>query len=114
MAPGASPAADSPSVEGCTKVKAKAAWVSPTAGWKWRRRRRRRRRNMLLVTVRKNIIVEADFPLPPSVPPDQELALHQPSPDGLLKFKFTEDVLSLSWVQDFIGIWYPRLPPPSL
>jgi hypothetical protein len=51
---------------------------------------------MLLVTVRKNIIVEADFPLPPSVPPDQELALHQPSPDGLLKFKFTEDVLSLS------------------
>jgi hypothetical protein len=56
---------------------------------------RRTRNNILLVTLRKSI-VEADFPLPPSVPPDMEQALHQPSPDGLLKFKFTEDALSLS------------------
>ena len=58
-------------------------------------RMRRTRNNILLVTLRKSI-VEADFPLPPSVPPDMEQALHQPSPDGLLKFKFTEDALSLS------------------
>ena len=58
-------------------------------------RMRRTRNNILLVTVRKSI-VEADFPLPPSVPPDMEQALHQPSPDGLLKFKFTEDAPSLS------------------
>lgn len=59
------------------------------------RMRMRTRNNILLVTVRKSI-VEADFPLPPSVPPDMEQALHQPSPDGLLKFKFTEDAPSLS------------------
>ena len=59
------------------------------------RLRMRTRNNILLVTVRKSI-VEADFPLPPSVPPDMEQALHQPSPDGLLKFKFTEDAPSLS------------------
>ena len=58
-------------------------------------RMRRTRKNILLVTLRKSI-VEADFPLPPSVPPDMEQALHQASPDGLLKFKFTEDALSLS------------------
>ena len=58
-------------------------------------RMRRTRNNILLVTLRKST-VEADFPLPPSVPPDMEQALHQPSPDGLLKFKFTEDALSLS------------------
>ena len=58
-------------------------------------RMRRMRNNILLVTVRKST-VEADFPLPPSVPPDMEQALHQPSPDGLLKFKFTEDTPSLS------------------
>ena len=58
------------------------------------RMRMRTRNSILLVTVRS--IVEADFPLPPSVPPDMEQALHQPSPDGLLKFKFTEDALSLS------------------
>lgn len=58
-------------------------------------RMRRTRNNILLVTLRKSI-VEADFPLPPSVPPDMEQALHQPSPDGLLKFKFTEDAPSLS------------------
>ena len=59
------------------------------------RMRMRTRNNILLVTLRKSI-VEADFPLPPSVPPDMEQALHQPSPDGLLKFKFTEDAPSLS------------------
>ena len=59
------------------------------------RMRMRTRNNILLVTVRKST-VEADFPLPPSVPPDMEQALHQPSPDGLLKFKFTEDAPSLS------------------
>ena len=58
-------------------------------------RMRRTRNNILLVTVRKSI-VEADFPLPPSVPPDMEQALHHPSADGLLKFKFTEDAPSLS------------------
>ena len=58
-------------------------------------RMRRTRKNILLVTLRKST-VEADFPLPPSVPPDMEQALHQPSPDGLLKFKFTEDAPSLS------------------
>ena len=52
------------------------------------------RNNILLVTVRKST-VEADFPLPPSVPPDMEQALHQPSPDGLLKFKFRECIQSL-------------------
>ena len=55
----------------------------------------RTRNNILLVTLRKSI-VEADFPLPPSVPPDMEQALHHPSADGLLKFKFTEDAPSLS------------------
>ena len=59
------------------------------------RMRMRTRNNILPVTVRKST-VEADFPLPPSVPPDMEQALHQPSPDGLLKFKFTEDAPSLS------------------
>lgn len=56
---------------------------------------RRTRSNILLVTLRKSI-VEPDFPLPPSVPPDMEQVLHQPRPDGLLKFNFTEDALSLS------------------
>ena len=55
----------------------------------------RTRNNILLVTVRKSI-VEADFPLPPSVPPGMEQALHHPSADGLLKFNFTEDAPSLS------------------
>lgn len=55
----------------------------------------RTRNNILSVTIRKST-VEADFPLPPSVPPDMEQDLHQASPDGLLKFKFTEDALSLS------------------
>ena len=58
-------------------------------------RMRRTRNNILPVTITKST-VEADFPLPPSVPPDMEQALHQPSPDGLLKFKFTEDAPSLS------------------
>ena len=58
-------------------------------------RTRKTRNNILQVTITKST-VEADFPLPPSVPPDMEQALHQPSPDGLLKFKFTEDALSLS------------------
>ena len=62
---------------------------------KTRMRMRRTRNNILPVTVRKST-VEADFPLPPSVPPDMEQALHQPSPDGLLKFNFTEDAPSLS------------------
>ena len=56
---------------------------------------RRPRNNILPVTVRKST-VEADFPLPPSVPPDMEQALHHPSADGLMKFKFTEDAPSLS------------------
>ena len=55
----------------------------------------RTRNNILPVTIRKST-VEADFPLPPSVPPDMEQALHHPSADGLLKFKFTEDAPSLS------------------
>ena len=58
-------------------------------------RTRKTRNNILPVTVRKST-VEADFPLPPSVPPDMEQALHHPSADGLLKFKFTEDAPSLS------------------
>ena len=58
-------------------------------------RMRRTRNNILPVTIRKST-VEADFPLPPSVPPDMEQALHHPSADGLLKFKFTEDAPSLS------------------
>ena len=58
-------------------------------------RMRRMRNNILLVTVRKST-VEADFPLPPSVLPDMEQAIHHPSADGLLKFKFTEDAPSLS------------------
>ena len=62
---------------------------------KTRMRMRRTRNNILPVTITKST-VEADFPLPPSVPPDMEQALHQPSPDGLLKFKFTEDAPSLS------------------
>ena len=62
---------------------------------KTRMRMRRTRNNILPVTVRKST-VEADFPLPPSVPPDMEQALHHPSADGLLKFKFTEDAPSLS------------------
>ena len=71
--------------------------MSTTAGWSRTsgRTRKRTRNNILPVTVRKST-VEADFPLPPSVPPDMEQALHQPSPDGLLKFKFTEDAPSLS------------------
>ena len=56
---------------------------------------RRTRNNILPVTIRKST-VEADFPLPPSVPPDMEQALHHPSADGLMKFKFTEDAPSLS------------------
>ena len=59
------------------------------------RMRMRTRNNILLVTIRKST-VEADFPLPPSVPPDMEQAIHHPSADGLLKFKFTEDAPSLS------------------
>ena len=59
------------------------------------RMRMRTRNNILLVTVRKSI-VEADFPLPPSVPPGMEQALHHPIADGLLKFNFTEDAPSLS------------------
>ena len=59
------------------------------------RMRMRTRNNILLVTITKST-VEADFPLPPSVPPDMEQALHHPSADGLLKFKFTEDAPSLS------------------
>ena len=66
---------------------------------------RRTRNNILPVTVRKST-VEADFPLPPSVPPDMEQALHQPSPDGLLKFNFTEDAPSLS---DEIAAWWDEL-----
>ena len=71
--------------------------MSTTAGWSRTRgrTRKRTRNNILPVTLRKST-VEADFPLPPSVPPDMEQALHQPSPDGLLKFKFTEDAPSLS------------------
>ena len=71
------------------------------SGWTRTRTRTRKtrmgrtRNNILSVTIRKST-VEADFPLPPSVPPDMEQALHQPGPDGLLKFKFTEDALSLS------------------
>lgn len=56
---------------------------------------RRTRKNILPVTITKST-VEADFPLPPSVPPDMEQALHHPSADGLMKFKFTEDAPSLS------------------
>lgn len=59
------------------------------------RMRMRTRNNILLVTIRKSI-VEADFPLQPSVPPGMEQALHHPSADGLLKFNFTEDAPSLS------------------
>ena len=55
----------------------------------------RTRNNILSVTIRKSI-VEADFPLHPSVPPGMEQALHHPSADGLLKFNFTEDAPSLS------------------
>jgi hypothetical protein len=69
--------------------------LSFTYSKKEEERGRRRNNNILLVTVRKST-VEADFPLPPSVPPDMEQALHQPSPDGLLKFNFTEDAPSLS------------------
>ena len=58
-------------------------------------RTRKTRNNILLVTITKST-VEADFPLPPSVPPDMEQAIHQPSPNGLQKFKFTEDAPSLS------------------
>lgn len=58
-------------------------------------RMRRTRNNILPVTITKST-VEADFPLPPSVPPDMEQAIHHPSADGLLKFKFTEDAPSLS------------------
>ena len=58
-------------------------------------RTRKTRNNILPVTKTKST-VEADFPLPPSVPPDMEQALHQPSADGLMKFKFTEDAPSLS------------------
>ena len=58
-------------------------------------RTRKTRNNILSVTIRKST-VEADFPLPPSVPPDMEQALHHPSADGLMKFKFTEDAPSLS------------------
>ena len=39
--------------------------------------RTRSRNNILLVTITKST-VEADFPLPPSVPPDMEQAIHQP------------------------------------
>ena len=56
---------------------------------------RRTRKNILPVTITKST-VEADFPLPPSVLPDMEQALHHPSADGLMKFKFTEDAPSLS------------------
>ena len=62
---------------------------------KTRMRMRRTRNNILPVTVTKST-VEADFPLPPSVPPGMEQALHPPSADGLLKFNFTEDAPSLS------------------
>ena len=62
---------------------------------KTRMRMRRTRNNILPVTVRKST-VEADFPLPSSVPPGMEQALHHPSADGLLKFNFTEDAPSLS------------------
>ena len=68
------------------------------SGWtrtRMRTRKTRMRNNILSVTVTKST-VEADFPLPPSVPPDMEQALHHPSADGLLKFKFTEDAPSLS------------------
>ena len=58
-------------------------------------RTRKTRNNILPVMITKST-VEADFPLPPSVPPDMEQALHHPSADGLLKFKFTEDAPSLS------------------
>ena len=58
-------------------------------------RTRKTRNNILPVTITKST-VEADFTLPPSVPPDMEQALHHPSADGLLKFKFTEDAPSLS------------------
>lgn len=63
-----------------------------------------RRSNLLPVTVTVKSIVEAAFNLPPSVPPDMEQALRQPSPDGLLKFRFTEDSPSLSPVQDLIRV----------
>ena len=58
-------------------------------------RTRKTRNNILQVTITKST-VEADFPLPPSVLPDMEQAIHHPSADGLLKFKFTEDAPSLS------------------